>query len=103
MEGYARTNGVCYSPGMAQKLSWSEIEKLFDKEWVELIEYDWPEGQAYPKAGIVRVHAKTRKEFDQLILQDPPDDSALIFVGKPQLPPGVVLSANLHRPVPTDA
>lgn len=85
------------------KLTWQEIEQKYNQEWVELVDYEWPEGRAYPMAGTVRVHARTRKEFDQLIMQDPPDDSALLFVGKPELPQGVILSANLHRVVAVDA
>ncbi len=82
---------------MNNKLSWSEIEKLYDREWVQLVDYDWPEEEAYPHAGVVRVHAKSRKEFDKLLLEDPPSDSALVFVGEREIPPNVILSANLHR------
>jgi hypothetical protein len=28
---------------MAEKLSWEEIKKNYDQEWVELVDYDWPE------------------------------------------------------------
>ena len=79
------------------RLSWDEITKSFDQEWVELVDYDWPENAAYPRAGVVRVHAKARREFDRLINQDPPPDSALIFVGNRLPDPGVVFSANLHQ------
>jgi len=82
---------------MAKKLTWEEIKKQYDQEWVELVDYDWPDTDTYPHSGIVRVHAKTRREFDQLILQDPPEMSALVYVGMPNRKPGVILSANLHR------
>lgn len=64
-----------------QKLSWSQILHLYPKEWVELIDYDWPDSEPVPTAGVVRVHAKTRKEFDTLTEIDPPQDSAYVFVG----------------------
>ncbi|ETW97115.1 MAG: hypothetical protein ETSY1_23850 [Candidatus Entotheonella factor] len=52
---------------MNQKLNWEEIKKRFDQEWVELIDYEWEETKPYPSGGVVRVHAKDRKEFDRLI------------------------------------
>ena len=90
-------NGLSYSRGMEKKLSWQEIKQGFDQEWVELIEYDWPDEEAFPRSGIVRVHAKSRREFDRLINQDPPLDSALVYVGERKPEPGVIYSANLHQ------
>lgn len=66
------------------KLTWDEIKKLYNEEWVELIDYDWPDTEPYPHSGIVRVHAKTRAAFDDLADHDPPFDSAYIFVGSPR-------------------
>ena len=43
------------------------------------------------------MHAKGRGEFDKLINQDPPEHSALVFVGEMKPEPGVILSANLHQ------
>ncbi len=57
-----------------EKLTWEQIEKLYDKEWVELVDFEWSEEEAYPQSGVVRVHAANRKKFDELILQDPPKD-----------------------------
>ena len=82
---------------MTKKLSWSEICAQYDQEWVELIDYDWPEEEAFPRSGTIRVHAAMRKEFDRLINEDPPADSALVFVGERKPEPGVVLSANSHQ------
>lgn len=75
-----------------KKFTWDEIKELYDKEWVELVDYDWPEEAAHPKAGVVRVHAKSRKEFDRLVAVDPPLESAFIFVGEPQLSPNAYLN-----------
>ena len=66
---------------MSQKLTWEEIKKQYDQEWVELIDYDWPDEDPDPTAGVVRIHAKTREEFDRLTDIDPPVDSAIVFVG----------------------
>lgn len=77
---------------MTEKMTWEEIEKLFDQEWIELIDYDWSEQAISPRSGIVRVHAKERSEFDKLAAIDPPRGSAFIFVGEPKLPPNSYLS-----------
>jgi hypothetical protein len=82
---------------MEKKLTWDKIEKLYNRQWVQLIQYDWPEREALPRAGVVRVHAKTRQEFDRLIAREPQKNSALLFVGERKIPPGVLLSANLHQ------
>lgn len=78
--------------GNSEKLNWNQIELLYDKEWVELVDYDWRDEDEYPSSGIVRVHSKSRKEFDKLINQDPPESSALVFVGKVERPKHSFLS-----------
>jgi hypothetical protein len=88
---------------MAEKLTWEEIKQRYDQEWVELTEFDWPDTETHPLNGSVRVHARTRKEFDRLILENPPDMSALVYVGVPKRKPGVILSANLHQVSPVNA
>jgi len=87
-------------PSIYKKLSWEEIKQRFDREWVELVDYEWEDTKLYPSSGVVRVHAKNRKEFDRLILQNPPEDSALVFVGKRKRPENVVLNLNLRRQTP---
>ena len=67
---------------MEKKLTWEEIKRLYDQEWVELVDYDWPDEEIDPRAGVVRVHAKTREEFDRLTDIDPPKHSAIVFVGE---------------------
>lgn len=86
-----------------KKLTWKEIERLYDREWVELVDYEWLDTEIHPRFGVVRVHSKSRKEFDELILNDPPERSALVYVGIPLRKPGMVLSANLHRVESADA
>ena len=70
---------------MAEKLTWEEIKKQYDQEWIELVDYDWPDENPDPKAGVVRVHAKTKEEFDRLASIDAPRDAACVFVGEPLL------------------
>lgn len=65
-----------------ERLTWEEIKKQYDQEWVELVDYDWPDQDQYPRSGVVRVHAPTRSKFDDLADIDPPFDSAYIFVGE---------------------
>ena len=76
---------------MAEKLTFDEIKALYDEEWVELVDYDWPEGTPWPQAGIVRVHHPNRSEFWKLSKATQPEvtDSAIVFIGPPD-PPGVI-------------
>ena len=48
---------------MEKKLTWEEIKKRYDQEWVELVDYDWPDGESHPRSGTLRSHAATRKSF----------------------------------------
>jgi hypothetical protein len=77
---------------MAEKLTWEEIKNQYNQEWVELVDYDWPEEGPDPKSGTVRVHAKTREEFDRLAAIDAPQDSAYVFVGIPDRDPNTILT-----------
>lgn len=79
------------------KLTWDEIKEKFDKEWIELVDYDWPETEIYPQSGTVRVHAKTRSEFDDLADRDPPIDSAYVYVGQAEKSNDVVLTRGYSR------
>jgi hypothetical protein len=82
---------------MNKKLTWKEIELGFDKQWIQLTDYDWPEEEALPFSGVVVAHAKSRKEFDELITKNFHDYSALLYVGERDLPPNTFLSANMHQ------
>ena len=78
------------------KLSWEEIKKLYDQEWVELVDYDWPEGTPLPRAGVVRVHERDRQKFHALVKTQIPAGSALVFVGTPKRGQEIVYN-NLFR------
>ena len=83
---------------MNKKLSWDEIKKEYDGEWVELIDFEWDETEPDPKAGVVRFHSKDRKEFHKLILDRPECEAAIVYVG--EIFPGQpnhIFSANLHQ------
>ena len=82
---------------MERKLTWHEIREQFDQEWVQLIDFDWPEGEPFPASGIVQFHAPDRKQFDMLSRQNPIDDAACVFVGKAHLPAHTFLSANAMK------
>lgn len=73
------------------KLSWNEICTSYDKEWVHLIDYDWTDGEPYPNSGVVHLHAKTRKEFNKLMLEGEPISGARLFVGKGKIDPNVIM------------
>lgn len=82
---------------MKKSTSWKEIQASYDGEWVELIEYDWPEGKPFPVSGEVRVHSKNRREFYQQAKVNPPKDSAILYVGKPKIPEKSVLSSSVMQ------
>ena len=84
---------------MEKKLTWDEIKKHYNNEWVELIDFDWPEESLYPSSAIVRVHAPDRAEFYKLASENPARDSAFLFVGEYGRPKGTYLSSNLRRVV----
>lgn len=72
----------------AERLTWDEIQQQFDQQWVELIEYDWPEGDYHPLSGIVRTHGADKRQFHQECRREPlPDDSAFLFIGRKPWPP----------------
>ena len=91
---------------MWKKQTWEEIKKQYDQEWVELVDYDWPDGTPYPRAGIVRAHAPERKQFYQICKEhdvreeDSPSDAAIVFVGRINPANQPYLSASLVRMVP---
>jgi hypothetical protein len=81
-----------------EKLTWDEIKQRYDREWVQLVDFDWADDEQYPAAGVVRVHAPTRKEFNDLTKQQPPaGGTARIYVGTPEKDPNTVICCNLHR------
>lgn len=82
---------------MRKRLSWNEIREQFDRQWVELVDYDWPEGKPFPKSGVVRVHSSDRREFYRIARNEAPVDSAILFVGKPNIPPDTVLCSSIMR------
>lgn len=81
------------------KLNWEEIKERYHQQWVELVDYDWPESEPRPLSGVVRVHAKSRTEFDDLADVDPPFDSAYIFVGRPSKSDDVVITRGYTKVV----
>ena len=87
---------------MNRILTWSEIEKTYPNEWVQLVDCEWPEGEPRPVAGRVRIHAASRKEFNKLVLEADPIDAARVYVGSHSLPKGTILSSNLVRIVPCE-
>ena len=79
------------------KLTWSEIEKRYDQEWVQLVNYDWPEGEPYPSSGVVQFHSPKRKEFDALSRENPVEDAACVFVGEVHVPENTIWSRVLYH------
>lgn len=82
----------------SEKLPWEEIKKRFTHEWVQLIDYSWDETKPDPSSGVVRLHSSSRKEFDKLLRQGPPQkDSAIVYVGHLRFPKGAIFNANQHQ------
>ena len=83
---------------MGERLSWDEMKQRFDGEWIEIVDYDWPDDRPYPLAGVVRAHSRTRKDFHQCVKQLPHvPDSAWLFVGKSPASAGSVFSPSWVR------
>ncbi len=83
---------------MGKKLTWDEIKKQYNQEWVLLNDYDWPEEEEYPRAGVVHIHAGRRSDFDKLIAaMEQGFNSAVIFVGEPQTRSDVVTTRGQSR------
>lgn len=80
-----------------EKLTWDEILKAYNQEWVHLVDYEWMDGEPYPKRGIVRIHAKSRKDFDDLMLAAEPISGARLFVGKGEESHDLIMMGNFMR------
>ena len=74
---------------MEKKLIWNEILENFSGEWIELVDYNWPDNHANPISGVVTVHSPERREFIELckLSASSPKDRAVIFVGAPNQHP----------------
>lgn len=82
---------------MAERLTWDEIKKRYNREWVELVDYDWPVEEENPRSGTVRVHSSDRAEFYRLAAIDAPFDSAIVYVGKQKLLDDQLFSPGTRR------
>jgi len=82
----------------AKRISWQEIEKLYPKQWVELVDYDWPNDAQNPISGIVRSHSANHKTFYTKANKEPrPTDSAILFVGNVSAPAGTIFCSSLAK------
>lgn len=83
---------------MNKKLTWDEIKLQFDQQWIELIDYDWPDGVPYPRSGVVRNYGTNKKEFHKRCLEgEVPRDSAFVYVGHKKSFDEAVFSPSLIR------
>ena len=82
---------------MEKRLTWEEIKNSYCDEWVELIDYEWNEFEPKPRSGVVRNHAKSRKELHDRFMKAPIEDSAMVYTGAIKFTEGTVFSANLHQ------
>ena len=82
---------------MAKKLTWKEIKEFYPDQWVELTDCEWNDFEPDPRSGVVRHNAKGRKEIHTQYMNDPIDNSAIVYTGKMKMREGAVFSANLHQ------
>ena len=80
-----------------KKLTWDEICKQYDKEWVHLIDFDWRDSEPYPSSGVVRIHASDRKEFDNKMLSSEPISGARLYVGKIEGNEDLIMMGNFMK------
>ena len=85
-----------------ERLSWEEIQKRYNQQWVQLVDYEWPEGEPRPLSGRVRIHAPERREFNKLILESEAVDAARVYVGDHRLPESTILSSNIVKIIPCE-
>jgi hypothetical protein len=65
---------------MRRRLTWNEISERYLYNWVALLDYDWPDKDLFPVAGVVRFHAYSKQELDRLLGKHLLPDAAVIFV-----------------------
>ena len=81
-----------------QRVTWEQIKTSYNQEWIELVDYVWPDGETYPLEGIIRSHGPDKREFHLQCRKDPmPLDSAILFVGPPVSKDGALFSPSLIR------
>lgn len=86
------------SENTSEKLTWDEILKRYDQQYVELVDFNWPDEEPNPLSGVVRTHNADKKEFYRLTKREPrPDDVAILWVGKLPREEGVIWSPSLVR------
>lgn len=64
-----------------EKLTWEEIESRYWHQWVQLIDFDWPDTEPWPTSAVVRVHSADKREFNTLAAKDRPRTTATLYVG----------------------
>ena len=82
---------------MGEKLSWKEIKTRYPEQWVDLVDFEWDELESDPRCGVVRLTSKARKEIHEQFMNDPVDNSVIVYTGAMKIPEGMVFSANLHQ------
>jgi len=82
---------------MNNQLTWDEIRNIYRDEWVELVDYDWNEFEPKPRSGVIRDHAKDRRELHARFMKVPVEDSAIVYTGAMKFDEGTIFSANLHQ------
>ncbi len=50
-----------------KRYTWADLNKKFQGEWVELIEFEWSESSAHPRWARVRHHANSQRELQEMI------------------------------------
>jgi hypothetical protein len=70
----------CYDLAMKEKLTWKEIEERYWHQWVQLVDFDWPDTEPWPLTAVVRVHSADKREFNKLAAKDRPNSTARLYV-----------------------
>lgn len=63
---------------MRQRLSWNQVKKLYEGQWVELVDFEWDWNNAYPRWACVGLSADSREELLSLSTND---ESLILFIG----------------------
>jgi hypothetical protein len=82
---------------MGKQLQWHEIEKTYPNQWIQLVDFEWAEGNPRPTKGVVRINASDRREFNRLVLDAEPVDAARVYVGSHNLPHNMYMRSNIVK------
>lgn len=67
----------------SSSMSWSQIKKDFNGQWVEMTDFEWDWDSAHPSWAKIRNHASDRNELiAQIEFVGKKDGAVILFIGQ---------------------